>query len=115
MIRRPPRSTLFPYTTLFRSPVRGLARLRLFLAPADLRTGLGRFVFASRLPEEGEHLGIWGSVTVAVADAPREPGRLRAETRDQDVRRLFGQGVEAGRSEERRVGEEGRSRWAPYN
>src|SRR5690242_21403066 len=23
MIRRPPRSTLFPYTTLFRSPVRG--------------------------------------------------------------------------------------------
>src|SRR2546422_5109298 len=30
MIRRPPRSTLFPYTTLFRSPVlrRHLARLR---------------------------------------------------------------------------------------
>src|SRR3712207_7837793 len=25
MIRRPPRSTLFPYTTLFRSPARGLA------------------------------------------------------------------------------------------
>src|SRR3712207_8470838 len=33
MIRRPPRSTLFPYTTLFRSPVpphaAGLVRLRL--------------------------------------------------------------------------------------
>src|SRR2546426_7585718 len=29
MIRRPPRSTLFPYTTLFRSPrARGLPRLR---------------------------------------------------------------------------------------
>src|SRR3712207_6858351 len=29
MIRRPPRSTLFPYTTLFRSrPARGLRRLR---------------------------------------------------------------------------------------
>src|SRR3712207_6988616 len=26
MIRRPPRSTLFPYTTLFRSPARGLGR-----------------------------------------------------------------------------------------
>src|SRR5258708_23839860 len=26
MIRRPPRSTLFPYTTLFRSPVLGVAR-----------------------------------------------------------------------------------------
>src|SRR2546429_7123078 len=24
MIRRPPRSTLFPYTTLFRSPLRGI-------------------------------------------------------------------------------------------
>src|SRR6202011_6344266 len=27
MIRRPPRSTLFPYTTLFRSAVRAFARL----------------------------------------------------------------------------------------
>src|SRR3712207_9302899 len=26
MIRRPPRSTLFPYTTLFRSPRHGVAR-----------------------------------------------------------------------------------------
>src|SRR2546427_4274119 len=26
MIRRPPRSTLFPYTTLFRSPRRGVSR-----------------------------------------------------------------------------------------
>src|SRR5690606_40729805 len=32
MIRRPPRSTLFPYTTLFRSPL----RLRLDPAPAQL-------------------------------------------------------------------------------
>src|SRR5438309_6492207 len=28
MIRRPPRSTLFPYTTLFRSPCRRAARRR---------------------------------------------------------------------------------------
>src|SRR3712207_8275234 len=33
MIRRPPRSTLFPYTTLFRSP-------REEAAPADRRRGL---------------------------------------------------------------------------
>src|SRR5256712_8396325 len=33
MIRRPPRSTLFPYTTLFRSPLVGMTRVwaRLFL------------------------------------------------------------------------------------
>src|SRR3712207_6881533 len=36
MIRRPPRSTLFPYTTLFRS-VRGLLRLR---EPGRVPTGL---------------------------------------------------------------------------
>src|SRR2546430_5910142 len=33
MIRRPPRSTLFPYTTLFRSPIRD-ARRRPERAPA---------------------------------------------------------------------------------
>src|SRR2546422_4066814 len=35
MIRRPPRSTLFPYTTLFRSPdmLRPLAVARLLLGP----------------------------------------------------------------------------------
>src|SRR5690349_24604217 len=38
MIRRPPRSTLFPYTTLFRSPApghRSRNRLRGFYRPPD--------------------------------------------------------------------------------
>src|SRR3712207_9224391 len=38
MIRRPPRSTLFPYTTLFRSPV-GPGRALVGLG--DLPTGVG--------------------------------------------------------------------------
>src|SRR5256885_10598258 len=33
MIRRPPRSTLFPYTTLFRSPSSDLQRLRRVFVP----------------------------------------------------------------------------------
>src|SRR5436190_9153060 len=37
MIRRPPRSTLFPYTTLFRSPAPRQARQRLPGAAADPR------------------------------------------------------------------------------
>src|SRR3712207_6926113 len=43
MIRRPPRSTLFPYTTLFRSPLGRRAadtpfdRLRLLWPPGQLR------------------------------------------------------------------------------
>src|SRR2546422_1540326 len=37
MIRRPPRSTLFPYTTLFRSPYQGLPSLYLAHNSLDLR------------------------------------------------------------------------------
>src|SRR3989304_8397606 len=46
MIRRPPRSTLFPYTTLFRSPAR---RRRI---PTDPRRGSRR---RSRPPRSEEH------------------------------------------------------------
>src|SRR2546425_11645683 len=41
MIRRPPRSTLFPYTTLFRSPHESPGRREHFAHP---RTALGPFV-----------------------------------------------------------------------
>src|SRR5258708_31016111 len=37
MIRRPPRSTLFPYTTLFRSHARALDPQRARALPFDLR------------------------------------------------------------------------------
>src|SRR3712207_7047361 len=40
MIRRPPRSTLFPYTTLFRSRLQ-LAVQRVVLVVADLRVVVG--------------------------------------------------------------------------
>src|SRR2546429_5555198 len=42
MIRRPPRSTLFPYTTLFRSPGRGRRRGRGRLGALIWRGGGGR-------------------------------------------------------------------------
>src|SRR3712207_7784682 len=47
MIRRPPRSTLFPYTTLFRSVVYGILTVlyRLVLTP-----GLGLAVLALLIP-----------------------------------------------------------------
>src|SRR2546430_5195334 len=50
MIRRPPRSTLFPYTTLFRSPVRVQGPLAAHLArwraryARDVERGAGRVV-----------------------------------------------------------------------
>src|SRR5260221_10352495 len=47
MIRRPPRSTLFPYTTLFRSQADNRIMIEWLLQcihfrPADLRAGNGR-------------------------------------------------------------------------
>src|SRR2546427_8219300 len=36
MIRRPPRSTLFPYTTLFRSPLGNRVRVRLRTLTAEI-------------------------------------------------------------------------------
>src|SRR2546430_10477415 len=68
MIRRPPRSTLFPYTTLFRSHVLAEAH-----APAEHRVGTDRHRL---LPDD------------AFADHrrpvdPRLPGRLRIERSEE--------------------------------
>src|SRR5256885_16710252 len=66
MIRRPPRSTLFPYTTLFRS---------LHGAGADQRQELGRRIAGAGEPVPGDELvdplqGLWGDAR-AVAQ-PRD-------------------------------------------
>src|SRR3712207_9027687 len=109
MIRRPPRSTLFPYTTLFRSP----RAVRLAHA-AD--AGLDAI-----LPAE---LAVAGAVVSRVGVQPTDGGpddlgqtqQMREEAPVVDV---GGRGHhaqrEAVRSEERRVGKECRSRWSPYH
>src|SRR5258708_36349972 len=43
MIRRPPRSTLFPYTTLFRSIPPQMGLLRSMLRPSNLGPGGGSY------------------------------------------------------------------------
>src|SRR3712207_9352868 len=107
MIRRPPRSTLFPYTTLFRSafaaehgtvPGGSLAIL-----------GLGRL--GSRELTAGSDLDL---VVIYDFDDERRdstgPRRLDAVVyHTRLIQRLV------GRSEERRVGKECRSRWSPYH
>src|SRR3712207_9172217 len=96
MIRRPPRSTLFPYTTLFRS---------LLLAKRVLVRDVGHVV---------EAVGVLGVVReplpVLLVDA--HPYGLEAE---DGLYRLVELQEIAERSEERRVGKECRSRWSPYH
>src|SRR5256886_15694625 len=98
MIRRPPRSTLFPYTTLFRSLARVDAAAQLVAAPLGLeRVGLERR--AEEMPGEAN--------VELVAHA-------RSLVRVNGPRPLQVLGVRQ-RSEERRVGKECRSRWSPYH
>src|SRR5258706_2611246 len=52
MIRRPPRSTLFPYTTLFRSRL-GESRLHLDVANDDVRHARLRAVLVEQLHKSG--------------------------------------------------------------
>src|SRR5256885_16778975 len=65
MIRRPPRSTLFPYSTLFRSAAAPLAPVRLDVRPLDVARArdrddhllVGQEVLDRQLGRLGEDLG----------------------------------------------------------
>src|SRR5256886_13337139 len=52
MIRRPPRSTLFPYTTLFRSPFRNLCRW-LAVIPLAIPSYIGAMSYIALLGPVG--------------------------------------------------------------
>src|SRR5256885_8824452 len=55
MIRRPPRSTLFPYTTLFRSPANRLPTIGSWLADLGLGMDWGGFgVYFAKAVTAGE-------------------------------------------------------------
>src|SRR2546422_10167087 len=110
MIRRPPRSTLFPYTTLFRSLVEGVRDVIFALTPDGAIAALNPAFEAITGWSRDEWLGkpFEGLVHPAdVHEALELFGRvLRGEPRPASQFR---------RSEERRVGEECRSRWSPYH
>src|SRR2546423_13118868 len=102
MIRRPPRSTLFPYTTLFRSGrAESVAR---GAAGGGRRPGQRR-----RRPARQA-----GTIAVVARAAPRPWFDCTAMVCTLgDL--LLDVIVRAPRSEERRVGKECRSRWSPYH
>src|SRR3989475_9392737 len=76
MIRRPPRSTLFPYTTLFRSPIpRG--RVRLGLPIQETRQGTDRI----RAPDRPTLAGHPGGARRARAARRGRADRDRKSTR----------------------------------
>src|SRR5256886_16957108 len=108
MIRRPPRSTLFPYTTLFRSN-------RLRESEALVRR---QEIDLANLAQLSQYIVQHLRESILVIDA-QDRIRLINESAAQILGdenaypdALIG---EACRSEERRVGKECRSRWSPYH
>src|SRR3712207_7075598 len=83
MIRRPPRSTLFPYTTLFRS----LAPRRL-LRPALLPRGL-RLVVLGLAEEVGEGALAHARPIVPTAGHSRGPPRSEEHTSELQSRQYL--------------------------
>src|SRR3989449_11008211 len=144
MIRRPPRSTLFPYTTLFRSCAAGVVPFKLF----RLAGGRGRFATVKWL-SVACIVAVTGGAAPPVAacaqDGPAapvpavDPSWLQVDSVTKTVTFQLVAGLtglngalnfngfrDGGltltvplggtvRSEERRVGKEGRSRWSPYH
>src|SRR3712207_9052614 len=104
MIRRPPRSTLFPYTTLFRSGlvVPGADPVnRVTIVPRGQALGV-----TYQRPEDDRY-----NYPEAYLRA-RIIGALGGRSAEEIV---YGTRTTGARSEERRVGKECRSRWSPYH
>src|SRR3712207_9274691 len=97
MIRRPPRSTLFPYTTLFRSGF------------SEKVTKILKEMENITIVEE-EFTKIPEDQYVIIASGP-----LTSEFLFEELLRITGEDSLYFRSEERRVGKECRSRWSPYH
>src|SRR5260370_14292412 len=143
MIRRPPRSTLFPYTTLFRSGHQAgdlllcevAQRLRGSVRAHDLVARVGGDEFVVVLtddpdPQETEtqasHLQRIIEAPCAIDGTPlvispcmgiaMYPGDGKnAEELLNRAESAMHMAKDSGRSEERRVGKECRSRWSPYH
>src|SRR5215216_7206762 len=86
MIRRPPRSTLFPYTTLFRSPGTAREAVADRLCEPDVLTGYGLRTLSTTSPvfdPQGYHRGgIWPF------DSWLGCSGLRAAGRDDEAERV---------------------------
>src|SRR5256885_14774900 len=111
MIRRPPRSTLFPYTTLFRSMSIVLSVFYVqTVGVLRMRTDRQAENHMRRLVEHRDKYG------EPALEAEIQQTLLDGVNTDTEILILMdgeGNPIIGNRSEERRVGKECRSRWSP--
>ena len=121
MIRRPPRSTLFPYTTLFRSVdiitgdnvsseliiQENNILIIVFWAKWSNRS-LEELSSLKEIALEYKEMGV-KIIAVNVDNANMPPKKI------EEIKQFLIQLNLPFRSEERRVGKECRSRWSPYH
>src|SRR5256885_17193982 len=113
MIRRPPRSTLFPYTTLFRSFGNVGGHLaRLLHAEAGAKVIAVSDVSGGVVNEKGLDVPALLAHTAAGKPVVEWPGGAGGGGRAIANTEIW---TIPCRSEERRVGKECRSRWSPYH
>src|SRR2546422_11490193 len=91
MIRRPPRSTLFPYTTLFRSAVVGIqdmgaAGLACCTSEMPARAGTGMDVELSRVPQREVGMTPY---EILLSESQERMLLVAGRGREDDVRRIF--------------------------
>src|SRR3712207_9063768 len=106
MIRRPPRSTLFPYTTLFRSkmpPFIGGGDMIKEVHKYETRYNDLPYKFEGGTPNIADVIGF-----AAAIDYLNDIGMDKVREHEVEL-------TTYARSEERRVGKECRSRWSPYH
>src|SRR2546422_11570210 len=97
MIRRPPRSTLFPYTTLFRSNSSFESPVTDFASPV-----MDAWEKAPQPFWYNDPIFPWFALMGEFLNTSSgSPDHI--------------DNMDGKRSEERRVGKEGRSRWSPYH
>src|SRR3712207_7033997 len=89
MIRRPPRSTLFPYTTLFRSPHALVAREQVGVRVAEDVADVQAAGHGRRRGVDGEHVGALGGPVEAVGPLRSEEHTSELQSRQYLVCRLL--------------------------
>src|SRR3712207_9246402 len=92
MIRRPPRSTLFPYTTLFRSPTDDRLAYRLtdlpprYYSGTNCRTNRNDSAIARSTSGSGGHGSPWNSISIEQGPSnPASSRTLRSEEHTSEL------------------------------